>query len=381
MREYRRHAVIVALVGAGPFLLACDADAQQQQQPPRASSVPAITFEEYQPRSTLRVAETIVTRSRFPFIDVHNHQRPNQPDEQVARMVRAMDELNMAVLVNLSGGSGEQLASQVANLEARYPNRFVTFANLSYADIDAADWGARAAERLERDVREHGARGLKIFKNLGMDVRDGQGRRIPTDDPRLDAVWAKAGELGIPVLIHTGDPAPFWEPHDEHNERWLELKEFPNRARPADRNAPWEQIMAEHWNVFRKHPGTTFISAHLAWLGHDLARLGQLLDEHPNVYTEFGAVIAELGRQPRTARQFFIDHQDRIMIGKDTWAPEEYHLYFRVLETEDEYFEYFRRRHAFWRMYGLGLPDEVLRKVYYENALRVIPGLDRELFR
>lgn len=347
---------------------------------PAAAQVPPVTFEEYRPRSTLRVHETDIRRAKYPFVDVHNHQRPGQSADAVVAMTRALDALNMAALVNLSGGTGDRLANQVATLEGVAPTRFVTFANLDFTGIDDADWSRRAAERLEHDVRRHGARGLKIFKDLGLDLRDGADRRIATDDPRFDAVWAKAGELGIPVLIHTGEPASFFDPHDANNERWLELKEFPSRARPADRYPPWEQVMQEHWSVFAKHPNTTFISAHLAWLGHDLARLGHLLDRHPNVVTEFGAVIAELGRQPRTARQFFIDYADRILFGKDTYAPEEYHLYFRVLETDDEYFEYFRRRHAFWRMYGLGLPDDVLRKVYYENALRIIPGLDRALF-
>lgn len=138
--------------------------------------------------------------------------------------------------------------------------------------------------------------------------------------------------------------------------------------------------MSEQWNVFRKHPETTFINAHLGWMGNDLARLGELLDTYPNVYTEIAAVIGELGRQPRFARKFFVAYQDRIMFGKDTWRPGEYYVYFRVLETADEYFEYYRKRHAFWRMYGMNLPDEVLRKVYYKNALEVIPGIDRTLF-
>jgi uncharacterized protein len=348
--------------------------------PAAAAQVPPVTFEEYQPRSTLRVHESDVRRARFPFVDVHNHQRPGQSADAVAAMVREMDALNMVALINLSGGTGDRLAGQVGSLEGVAPTRFVTFANLDFAGIDDPAWGRRAAQRLEDDVRRRGARGLKIFKDLGLDLQDGNGNRIATDDPRFDAVWAKAGELDIPVLIHTGEPAPFFDPHDADNERWLELKEFPSRARPADRYPPWEQVMAEHWTVFARHPGTTFISAHLAWLGHDLARLGRQLDAHPNVVTEFGAVIAELGRQPHTARQFFIDYADRILFGKDTYAPAEYHLYFRVLETNDEYFEYFRRRHAFWRMYGMGLPDDVLRKVYYENALRIIPGLDRSLF-
>jgi predicted TIM-barrel fold metal-dependent hydrolase len=346
-----------------------------------ATAAPAQTmsFEEYEPRSTLVVPEHPKTRAKFPFIDVHSHQRGDMPPERLDQLVREMDELNMAVMVNLSGGTGERLARTIANMKGRYPGRFVVFANLDFSGIDDPDWGRRAAEQLERDVRA-GAQGLKIFKNLGLTLVDGKGRRIPVDDPRFDPVWAKAGELGIPVLIHSGEPSPFFEPHDRFNERWLELKEFPDRARPADRYPSWEQIMGEQHNVFRRHPKTTFINAHLGWMGNDLARLGKLMDELPNMYTEIGAVLAELGRQPRFAREWLIRYQDRVMFGKDSYAPSEYHTYFRTLETADEYFPYYRKRHAFWRLYGLDLPDDVLRKIYYENALRVIPGIERVAF-
>jgi uncharacterized protein len=213
-----------------------------------------------------------------------------------------------------------------------------------------------------------------------MFTKDASGRRVPTDDPRLDPIWAKAGELGIPVLIHTGEPMAFWLPHDRFNERWLELKEFPNRRRDSPEFASFEQTLAEQHNLFRKHPKTVFINAHLGWLGHDLARLGRLMDELPNMVTEIGAVLYDLGRQPRAAREFLIKYQDRVLFGKDSWAPEEYHPYFRTLETADEYFPYYRKRHAFWRLYGLDLPNEVLRKIYYKNALRVIPGIDKSAF-
>lgn len=336
-----------------------------------------MTVEAYEPRSTLVVPEHPVTRAKFPFIDVHNHQRPNA---DAAELVREMDRLNMAVMVNLSGGSGEQLARQVENLKGKEPRRFLVFANLDFEGIDEPGWGERAAAQLERDVREGGAQGLKIFKNLGLDLKDSRGERVRTDDPRLDPVWRKAGELGVPVLIHTGEPSEFFAPHDANNERWLELKQFPSRARPADRYPSFEQVMSEQHAVFRRHPQTKFINAHLGWLGGDLGRLGRLMDEMPNMYTEIGAVLAELGRQPRFARDFFIRYQDRVLFGKDTWAPEEYHYYFRTLETDDEYFPYYRKRHAFWRLYGLDLPDEVLRKLYYQNALRIIPGIDASLF-
>ncbi len=342
--------------------------------PAAAQDVNAMSFAEYDPRSMLVVPEHPVERARYPFVDVHTHPNGLMTPEEVDATVRAMDALNMAVMVNLSGRSGERLKQIIANLKGRYPDRFVVFANPSYSGIHEPDWPERTARQLEEDVAA-GAQGLKIFKNLGMYVRDSAGTRVPVNDPRLDPLWAKAGELGIPVLIHTADPGAFWLPYDKHNERWLELTERPNRRRPLEPS--WEQLIAEQFDVFRKHPGTTFIAAHLAWLGSDLARLGELLDELPNVYTEIGAVIYDPGRQPRFAREFFIRYQDRSLFGKDVWEPSEYPVYFRVLETADEYFDYYRKRHAFWKLYGLDLPDEVLRKLYYENALRILPGIER----
>ncbi|MGQ9916859.1 MAG: amidohydrolase family protein [Bryobacteraceae bacterium] len=186
--------------------------------------------------------------------------------------------------------------------------------------------------------------------------------------------------MKTPVFIHTADPRQFWEPVDRFNERWLELMEVPGRRRDPLKDPPWEQLIEEQHNLFRRHPRTIFINAHLGWLGGDLVRLGRLLDECPNVHTEIGAVLAELGRQPRFARQWLLRYQDRVVFGKDSWNPSEYHTYFRVLETADEYFPYYRRRHAFWAMYGLELPDEVLKKLYYKNALRMIPGLEASAF-
>jgi len=214
------------------------------------------------------------------------------------------------------------------------------------------------------------------------DARDVPGlmHRIAIDDARLDPIWAKCGALGIPVLIHSGEPNSFWNPKNKYNERWLELKQEPSRYRSPDHYPSFDSIMSEQHHVFRKHPETKFIDAHLGWYGNDLEKLGKLFDELPNVYTELGAVLAELGRQPRFARQWMIKYQDRVMMGKDTYKKEEYYTYFRVLETDDEYFDYYRKRHAHWKMYGLALPDSVLQKIYYKNALSVIPGIDRSLF-
>ena len=339
-----------------------------------------MSFEEYDPKSTLVVPEHPRTTAKYPFIDVHSHQRRDMAPADVAKLVAEMDRIGLAVMVNLSGGTGDTLKQGLTTLKGRHPTRFVAFANIDLSKIDDPGFGANAARQLEEDVK-NGAAGLKIFKNLGMFLTDASGKRVPTDDPRLDPIWEKAGELGIPVLIHTGEPVAFWSPVDKHNERWIELQQYPNRRRndPA-KFASFEQTMSEQRNLFRRHPRTKFIAAHLAWLGNDLGRLGQLLDELPNVYTELGAVLYELGRQPRAARAFLIKYQDRVLMGKDSWNADEFAAYFRVLETEDEYFDYYRKRHAFWKMYGLGLPDEVLKKIYYKNALKIIPAIDASAF-
>ncbi len=334
--------------------------------------------EEYEPISTLKVPEHLLTKAKFPFIDVHNHQF-TMPIQNLEKLVKDMDELNMAVMVNLSGFRGKYLEWSMENVKEHYSNRFVLFMNIDFELIDEEGWPNETLSMME-DAVKLGVKGLKVYKSLGLTDTDKDGNRIKVDDPRLDPIWAKCGELGIPVLIHTGEPAAFWLPKDKHNERWLELKQYPSRYKDPEKNPSFEVVMEEQHNIFRKHPETKFIAAHLGWYGNDLARLGQLLDEMPNVYTELGAVLAELGRQPVTAREWLIQYQDRVMMGKDTYKKEEYYTYFRVLETKDEYFDYYRKRHAHWKMYGLNLPDSVLKKVYYQNALNVIPGIDSSLF-
>jgi len=335
-------------------------------------------FESYNPPSTLVVPEHKVTRAKYPFIDVHNHQF-DMPEKDLGILIKDMDRLNMQVLVNLSGESGNRIRKSVANIKEHYPKRFIVFANVDFDKVGEPGWGERAAKQLEEDVK-NGANGLKVYKNLGFSVVDVNGKRVTVDDPRLDAVWEKAGELKIPVIIHTADPKSFWDPVDANNERWLELTTHPNRKKDNNNPAPWDTLIAEQHRMFRNHPKTTFIAAHFGWYPNNLQKLGQLLDEMPNVVVEFGAVIAELGRQPRAAKQFFTKYQDRILFGKDSWVPDEYATYFRVLETEDEYFPYHKKYHAFWAMYGMGLPDDILKKVYYKNALRIIPNIDKSQF-
>lgn len=359
------------------LLLILSSSLLAQRQP--IDSTLKMDWELYDPPSTLVVPESEVTHAKFRFVDVHSHHW-RMAEQDLDKLIREMDTLNMGVVVNLSGRGGQKLKAMMDNVNASgHQDRIVCFTNIELRSIDEEDWLENTIAQLEYDV-SIGARGLKIYKSQGMTNEDSQGNRIRINDPRLDPVWAKCGELGIPILIHSADPPSFWQPHDENNERWLELKLRPGRKRGPDNPASFETIIGEAHDIFRRHSNTTFIAAHMSWYSNDLVRLGQLLEEIPNLYVEIGAVIAELGRQPRMANRFFEQYQDRVLFGKDSYKPREYETYFRVLESDDEYFPYYKRYHAFWRMYGLDLPDPILQKLYYKNALRVIPGLDAGLF-
>lgn len=336
-----------------------------------------LSVEDWEPRSTLVVQQHAVPRAKFPVIDVHSHHRSSTDASRLRQIVGEMDQLNLAVLVNLSGGHGARLRTTVENFRHRHPGRFAVFANPDFSGIGSPGWPQMAARQLEEDVAA-GAQGLKIFKNFGMSVRDRSGRRVPVDDPSMNPLLETCARLNIPVLIHVADPAEFWAPHDASNERWLELKLRPRRKRSAPPS--FEDLIAERDRMLRRHPAVNFILAHMGWQGNDLSKLGALLDGHPNVHVDIAAVLYELGRIPLSGPEFLNRYKDRILFGKDSYVPEEFPYYWRVLETRDEYFEYYRRYHAHWRLYGLGLPDETLKHIYWKNALRLIPGIDASLF-
>lgn len=352
---------------------------RQPRQPEQQGPKPVMTIEEFSPKSLLVVPEHIVTRAKFPFVDVHGHQN-SLGGEKLDQLVKDMDDLNMAVMVNLSGRYGDALKQNIERQRTgKNKDRFVIFANIDFTGVDEPGYADRAAAQLETDIKA-GAQGLKIFKNFGMDLKDKAGNRIKTDDPRFDKVFDVCAKYKVPVLIHTGEPKGLFLPFDKFNERWLELAMRPRHLRLIEQFPSFDDLMAEQHRLFARHPKTNFIAAHLGWYGFDLAKLGSLLDKMPNMYTEFAAVVEELGRQPRMARQFFIKYQDRLFIGKDTYKKEEYATYFRTLETADENFDHDRKYHGIWKMYGMDLPDEVLRKVYYKNAVKLIPGMPRNLF-
>ena len=336
-------------------------------------------IEEYSPKSTLILPEHTVKQSKYPFIDVHNHQF-DMPIKNLPKLVSEMDSLNMAFMINLSGFRGLYLRKSLENIKKNAPTRFGLFLNIDFEDIDDKFFSETQVALIDSAAKA-GVMGLKVYKSLGLTSKDNKGARIAINDIRLDPIWKACGDNNIPVLIHSGEPASFWNPKDKFNERWLELRQKPNRYRDPEINPSFEEVIAEQHDVFRKHPNTTFINAHLGWMGNDLDRLGEHLDLYPNVLTEIGAVLAEIGRQPIRAKQFFTTYQDRILFGKDSYNVSEYYTYFRVLETNDEYFEYYRKRHAHWRMYGLALPDSVLKKLYYKNALKLFPKIDSNLFK
>ncbi len=347
----------------------------------RQPEFPAPSILDYKPRSTLVVPAHLVPRAKFPAVDFHGHPPALTSDETINRVGAAMDSLNLRVMINASGSSGDRLTRQIAAVQAsKYKDRFVMFTTLDLRNVGPGS-GARIAAQLEADVKA-GAKGVgEIGKGFGLAARKADGTRLTLDDPELDPVWQTAARLRIPVFIHVADPAEFFQPLDFENERWLELALYANRRYMDRARFPsFEELMAERDRLLARHPNTIWVLAHLGWHANDLARLGRLFDALPNLHAEVGAILYDLGRQPRAAREFFIKYQDRLLFGKDAFQPDEYPYYWRVFETNDEYFDYYRDYHAFWKLYGMGLPDTVLKKLYYGNALRIVPGMPREGF-
>jgi predicted TIM-barrel fold metal-dependent hydrolase len=322
--------------------------------------------------------EHLVPRARFPVVDIHGHMATLANPGVMEGMIPELDALNVRVYVSADNMSGERLERTLAAIRASpHRDRFRVLAGIDFSGVGPG-WGEEAARQLEADIRA-GAIGVgEISKSLGLTTRKADGTRLRVDDPELDPVWRAAARLEIPIFIHTAEPPEFFSDLDYENERWLELALFPDRRNYQPGQVTFEELMTERDNMIRRNPETTFVVAHFGWHTNDLARAARMLDEFPNVYFEIGAVLYELGRQPRATRDFFIRYQDRILFGKDAYQPTEYPYYWRVLETADEYFDYYRDYHAFWKMYGAELPDEVLRKLYYGNALRLFPGLPQD---
>lgn len=328
-----------------------------------------LKISDFEPRSMLAVPTHEVSQAKFPAIDYHNHLDAQEPVE----MLRIMDECNIEKIVNITMLVGDEAFEMHRRFKQAAHDRFETYAWFDWTDMYAEGFWRRTVERLERHA-EAGFCGIKIWKDLGLTLCEQDGELVRVDDRRLDPFFEKAGELNFPVMFHIADPDAFFLPIDRFNERYEELSAHPDWSFHGSRYSK-DELLHQRDSIFSRHPKTTFVCAHLAEKSEDLAYVGKLLDENPNVFVDIGARTAELGRQPFTAREFFLRYGDRILFGTDLVPDEEmYRLHFRFLETADEYFDYptHASRQGRWQIYGVSLPDDILRKVYRENAFRLL---------
>lgn len=347
-----------------------------------AAEQPPLPLQAFRPRPRLFVKETIVERPRFPVIDAHNHLGDlfggGWEHRPLSALLPLLDEANVVEYVDLDGGWGEAILQQhLDHFKNGAPERFRIFGGVNWdawAEQGAAfpDW---AADRL-RVQAGWGAQGLKIWKPFGLSVRDHHGALVAIDDARLDPIWQTAGELGWPVLIHIADPVAFFDPLDETNERWEELHAHPDWQFPSPPYPSFDSLVNALARLIERHPQTTFIGAHVGCYAENLGWVSALLHRCPNFYVDISARIGELGRQPYTARRFFLEHADRILFGTDMGPdPAWYRRYFRFLESDDEYFPYGLGDvpgQGRWNIYGLFLPPDALEKVYFRNAQKAL---------
>jgi predicted TIM-barrel fold metal-dependent hydrolase len=360
-------AVIAALVLAVASSFAAD--------PP--ADIKELKLRDWEPRSMMVTKTTVVEKPMFPVIDMHNHLGGGSQQltaERVQRYLTEMNEAGVRTVVNLDGGWGDRLKETIQALEGTHPGRFLTYALINFADLDDEDWGQREANRVEESFKV-GAKGLKFHKLFGLRYRYKDGKLMPIDDPKLDPVWEMCAKYKRPVVIHIADPAAFFTPLDRYNERWHELNSNPGWLFYGDQFPKRQDLLDQLHRVIARHPKTTFVNTHFGNNAEDLASVADKLDKYPNMFIDIDARISELGRQPYTARKFFLKYQDRIMFGTDTTPKRDaFRIYYRFLETDDEYFDCSASHHrqGFWNIYGIFLPPEVLEKVYHKNAERIL---------
>jgi predicted TIM-barrel fold metal-dependent hydrolase len=363
------------------------------------TSTPApLELSQYEPKSMLRVHESHIERSKFPNIDFHTHISGSarsekgvelSPDREYLgtpqELLAVMDRKNIRAMVNLTGGYDNGLAEAVAKYDRSYPGRFYTFTEPSYSRFKEPNYPTLQAQAIERAHRD-GAGGLKILKTLGLYLRENitSGTLVKIDDARFDPMWDACGQLNMPVAIHVSDPVAFFTPTDRFNERYEELNNHPDWSFYGHDFPSNAELLAARNRVIARHPKTQFVTLHVGNFSEDLQNVGESLDRFPNMSVDLAARIGELGRQPITARKFFDKYQDRILFGTDATPhgdefPQQvfndqlYEIYYRFLETSDEYFAPAKvPPQGRWRIYGIDLPDTILRKVYYENAARLL---------
>src|SRR5215470_14657083 len=383
------------IAGSGPGIGRAAVSAPEDKPKPAP-----LDLSQYEPKSMLQVLASHVARAKFPVIDFHTHislstKSENgvelSPDRQYLgtpqELLAVMDRKNIKTMVNLTGGYDKGLVEAVTKYDRAYPGRFLTFTEPSYSRLKESGYPKLQAQAIGEAQRD-GARGLKILKTLGLYLRENitSGTLVKIDDPRFDPMWDACGQLNLPVAIHISDPVAFFTPTDRFNERYEELNNHPDWSFYGGDFPSNDELLAARNRVMARHPKTQFVVLHVGNFAEDLQNVSDNLDRYPNMLVDIAARIGELGRQPRTARRFFDKHQDRILFGTDATPhgddyPQQvfndklYEIYFRFLETDDEYFDYAPAKvppQGRWRIYGIHLPDSILSKVYYENAARVL---------
>jgi len=352
--------------------------AQSDSDQSKDRPITELKLKNWDPRTMMDKDPTEVLKPAYPAIDTHNHL--SRVDGDVKGAIKEMNAAGVYSVVNLDGGTTvEKVKRTVEQFDKAHPGRFMTFARVDWSNADKEGWGEKAAETLAKSF-EAGAKGLKVSKDLGLVFTYTDGSLVKIDDPRLNPIWETCAEYDKPVLIHSADPKAFFTPLDRFNERWHELNENPDWLFYGDKYPSRMSLLKARNRVIGRHPDVTFIGAHVCNSPENLDLVAKWLDTYPNLITEIDARISELGRQPYSSREFLINYQDRVMFGTDT-APdrEAYRIYYRFLETKDEYFDPRKSHHqqGFWMIYGVYLPDQVLEKIYYKNALKLFPTLQK----
>lgn len=360
-----------------------------------SSTTAIIPLDEFRPQPRLRVPQHLLEKASYSVVDVHTHfgHRLRGSRQQLDEFVGVMDRNQIAICVSLDGLLPDGFAEQREFLWSRYRDRFVIFVNLDWqgraAPTDWAQWACHQSDFVHHVVQQleeaaaQGASGVKVFKQFGLQYRNPDGSLMKIDDPRWDPIWQACGRLKLPVIMHTADPSAFFEPIGPQNERLEELHRHPDWSFHGDKFPSRDELLAARNRIVKRHPETIFLAAHLGNDGEDLQQVGQWLRDYPNLYVEIASRISELGRQPYSARQFLVEHADRVLFGTDgPWPETRVRLYWRFLETYDEYFPYSEKPfppQGLWNIYGVGLPAEVLEKIYFRNASRIIPGVAERL--
>jgi predicted TIM-barrel fold metal-dependent hydrolase len=377
------YALTLGLVVSG-YTLYSPTGTAQQQRPPEFKPTPE---QHAMPKSLLVVKRTDIRQAKYPAIDFHFHGSALRTPDDYNKMIALMDRTGVGAIMNMDGGLYDAIDTNL-RVGAPYTDRIVHFARPVWNGINDPGWSDKTAAALERAFTA-GAQGLKINKALGLDLKNPDGTYIHCDDPRMDPIWAMCARYNKPVMIHVSDPIARWEPIGPANERYEAglWRSDPSGNYYSTGQPHYTEIWKRQENMLAKHPKTRFVLAHVANMAEDLQRAGNLLDRYPNADVEISARIQDLGRQPYTARRWLLKYQDRALFGTDGGPgrdPEQFWIpHWRFLETDDEYFDHPAQMlsplgaplQGRWRIHGVFLPDEVLRKVYYENALRYLPSV------